>query len=115
QECEEVLKVINIKHPSYKYLADVPEDIIYEYETFLRGNLYRRALFVIQENQRVLNGINAIKGKSFSEVGKYLYESHSGLKELYEVSCPELDFMVDFSNSHTAVLGSRMMGGGFGG
>ena len=51
----------------------------------------------------------------YNDFGRLMYDSHEGLKNLYEVSCDELDFMVDFSKEHKEILGSRLMGGGFGG
>jgi len=75
---------------------------------------YNRCKFVIQENNRVKLAKTAIKNKDWNRLGNLLFESHFGLKELYEVSCEELDFLVDLARNNK-VLGSRMMGGGFGG
>ena len=49
------------------------------------------------------------------EIGNLMYQSHAGLKDLYEVSCNELDYLVDLTKAHDQIIGSRMMGGGFGG
>ena len=69
----------------------------------------------MNENKRVIESIELIQKKDFISFGKLMYESHSSLKNLYNVSCQELDFIVDFSKNYSYVLGSRMMGGGFGG
>ena len=72
-------------------------------------------LYVVQENQRVLDAKQAIIDDDIFKLGALMYETHKGLSELYEVSCEELDFLVEFSKDDETVIGSRMMGGGFGG
>lgn len=114
-ECNTALQKIRLKYPEYDFLADVPQNIVEEFKNVLNGKAYHRALFVSQENSRVLMAVKAIKGKSFKEFGNLMYESHDGLQNLYDVSCKELDFLVDYSKGKNYVLGSRMMGGGFGG
>ena len=76
---------------------------------------FKRARFVISENTRTLNGAELLKKSNYHEFGKLMYDSHNGLKNLYEVSCVELDFIVDYTKKLNYVAGSRMMGGGFGG
>ena len=71
--------------------------------------------FVIEENKRTRYSSVEISKSNIKEFGKLMYQSHKGLRKLYEVSCEELDFLVDFSKSKKEVIGSRMMGGGFGG
>jgi galactokinase len=70
---------------------------------------------VIEEKTRVLEAVEALKNNELKKVGALMYQTHEGLQHLYEVSCPELDFLVDFSRSYDEVLGARVMGGGFGG
>ena len=77
--------------------------------------VYNRALFVIQENQRTHDSAKKISNSKLKEFGELMYKSHYGLKNLYEVSCKELDFLVEFTSIHKQIIGSRMMGGGFGG
>lgn len=115
QECEDALAAINNKYPSYEYLVDVPEEIVKEFKEELPEKTFNRAIYVTQENKRTLMASNALEDDLFEVFGSLLYQSHKGLSELYEVSCDELDFMVDFSKEFDFVLGSRMMGGGFGG
>lgn len=76
---------------------------------------YRRCSYVLEENQRVLKAAEALKRNDIVELGRLLYKSHKGQSEKYEVSCPELDFLVKFSKGFKEILGSRMVGGGFGG
>ena len=59
--------------------------------------------------------MECIKAENWEVAGNLLYQSHEGLKELYQVSCPELDFLVELSTKEEEIYGSRMMGGGFGG
>lgn len=76
---------------------------------------YQKALYVLQENNRVLEAYEAISKNDIIKLGKLLFESHEGLKNQYKVSCEELDFLVDFAKNSTIAIGARMMGGGFGG
>ncbi|MBS9462900.1 galactokinase [Flagellimonas sp. 389] len=76
---------------------------------------YRRCTYILEENQRVLKAAKALKKNDILELGNLLYSSHKGQSEKYEVSCPELDFLVEFSKGTKEILGSRMVGGGFGG
>lgn len=77
--------------------------------------IYRRCYHVISENERVQAAVKALGSGDYPELGQLMYASHESLKSDYEVSCPELDFLVDQAQQSGFVLGSRMMGGGFGG
>ncbi|MGI9593715.1 MAG: galactokinase [Patiriisocius sp.] len=85
----------------------------------IKGNIsdddYQKALYVINENQRVKQFSEAIKNDDIEALGDLLYQSHEGLSTKYKVSCKELDFLVNRAKENPNVLGSRMMGGGFGG
>lgn len=76
---------------------------------------YQKALYVINENHRVKQFSEAIKNGDLKALGNLLYQSHEGLSTKYKVSCKELDFLVEKAKENPNVLGSRMMGGGFGG
>ena len=76
---------------------------------------YQKTLYVINENLRVKQFSEAIKNDDIEALGDLLYQSHKGLSTKYKVSCKELDFLVDRAKENPNVLGSRMMGGGFGG
>ena len=114
-ECEQALSIIQKNHPEYEFLADVPESIIEAYKEKLEGNVYQRALFVSRENTRTLNAAKLIQNGNIKDFGALMYQTHEGLSKNYEVSCTELDFLVDLSKNIPQVVGSRMMGGGFGG
>lgn len=76
---------------------------------------YKKAIYVINENNRVKLFSEAIKIEDLKTLGELLYQSHKGLSTRYKVSCDELDFLVDCTKENPDVLGARMMGGGFGG
>lgn len=76
---------------------------------------YQKTLYVINENIRVKQFSEAIINGDLKALGNLLYQSHEGLSTKYKVSCKELDFLVDRAKENPNILGSRMMGGGFGG
>jgi galactokinase len=76
---------------------------------------FQKALYIIEENERVKTFSKAIEEDDIETLGELLYQSHKGLSEQYKVSCSELDFLVDRARENPNVLGARMMGGGFGG
>ncbi len=114
-ECDKALATIQKKHPEYRFLTEVPSKVVKELKKELPQNLFNRALFVCEENQRTLNAVDFLKNKAFDRFGQCLYQSHYGLQHLYDVSCKELDFLVEQTTDLDYVLGARMMGGGFGG
>jgi galactokinase len=81
----------------------------------LGETIFKRCLFVVKEIQRVQDAAMALKISDFKKLGQLMTETHQGLSEDYEVSCAEIDFLVDAVQQEKSVLGARMMGGGFGG
>ena len=77
--------------------------------------LFRRARHVVTENQRVLAATEALKIADWSTLGALLFESHQSLRDDYQVSCEELDGLVELAQAQDEVFGARMTGGGFGG
>lgn len=114
-DCENALSIIQKSYPEYQYLVDVPEGVLLSFKNELSQTMFDRAEYVIQENKRSLMAADALEDELFELFGKLLFQSHQGLRNKYEVSCTELDFMVDFAKTQAGVLGARMMGGGFGG
>lgn len=113
QECERAISYYQESHPEVKSLRDVkPEwlEVNKPDET-----IYKRAKYVIEELHRVILATQALEEDDLTTLGNLLYQTHDGLQNLYEVSCQELDFLVDQTKNMEDVLGSRMMGGGFGG
>lgn len=115
KECNEGLKILQEKFPKLNSLAQITMEQLLSTKDELSPTNYNRCLYVFEENKRVVETKKAIELKDWKKVGKLLFESHHGLQYLYEVSCAELDFLVDQVRENEAVIGSRMMGGGFGG
>lgn len=114
-ECQSALASIQEKFPDVKHLSDVENSESLQKVTFNNATDKKRAQFIAEENSRVKIFIEALEEVNFQKCGQILYESHEGLSKKYEVSCPELDFLVEHLHTNNNVLGSRMMGGGFGG
>lgn len=96
-------------------LRDISPEEFARYQEVLPEVLRRRAGYVIAENQRVLQTVACLERHDLESVGELLWQTHAGLRDDYEVSCLELDTLVDLAASVPGVLGARMMGGGFGG
>ncbi len=114
-ECQSALASIQKMHPNIEHLSEVQSVNQISNIQFENLNCKNRAEYIIEENARVREFIQALKQEDFTKCGKLLYQCHQGLSKKYEVSCNELDFLVDVFKEDTSVLGSRMMGGGFGG
>lgn len=115
RECEEGVAIIQKQYPEVRSLRDVTATMIQEFKQTMDATLFKRCSFIVSENDRVLQTANALKTNDLKVFGTLLYEAHEGISKLYEVSCPESDFLVDFSKQYDAVLGARQTGGGFGG
>lgn len=115
KECEAALKALQSSHPQLKTLRDVNIDLLKKSREYLTAAQFNRVRFVLEENQRVLDAATLLKAGRLENFGELMYKSHYGLRDLYEVSCRELDFLVEFSETSSYIYGSRMMGGGFGG
>ena len=96
-------------------LRDITPEQFARYGPELPELLRRRAGYVIAENVRVLQTVKLLEARNFVEIGKLLWQSHAGLRDDYEVSCFELDTLVEIAQQVEGVLGARMLGGGFGG
>lgn len=77
--------------------------------------VYKRCKYVIDENNRLLSACEDLEAGDIYSLGQKMFQTHSGLSEEYEVSCKELDFLVNSVRYNPTVIGARMMGGGFGG
>lgn len=114
QSCERVVEVIKNDHPHVEYLRDVDMALLNQYKDKVSEEDYKRAKYVIEEIQRVLDVSDALQKDDYETVGEKMYATHKGMSELYEVSCEELDLLNDIA-AECGVTGSRVMGGGFGG
>lgn len=116
QQCDEALSILQKELPSLSYLAQLTRE---QFES-LQGKIEdetvrRRARHVVEENQRVLESVEVLKNNDLKQFGQYMNDSHDSLRDLYEVSCVELDVMVEEAQRIPGTLGSRMTGAGFGG
>lgn len=114
QQCEAAVEVIKERFPEVSSLRDVSLPKLQECSEMLSEVLLKRAAYVIGENLRVEAAVEAMEAADLIGLGRLMYRSHEGLKSQYEVSCPEIDFLVDFARENN-IAGARMMGGGFGG
>ena len=108
--CENISALLGVKA-----LRDATETDLEKIIKKVTPSNYRKALYVIQENERTLKAAKAIEDNDLERLGKLIYQSHAGLSDQYKVSCDELDFLVAQAKKNKHVLGARMMGGGFGG
>ena len=114
-ECEEAVRLLAGVIPGIRALRDVTLEQLQQHRGLLSETIYRRAYHVVTENTRVFEAAEALRTGDLELFGKLMTESHSSLRDLYEVSCAELDLMVDLANQQPGVIGARMTGGGFGG
>lgn len=115
ESCEEGVLLIGSKMPGVKSLRDLrPKDIV-SFKDMLGEETFLCCEFVTEENERVLETVTALENGDLEKVGGLINASHRGLRDKYMVSCSELDLLVDTALTVEGVLGSRMMGGGFGG
>jgi len=114
-ECESAVQYFARFRPGIRALRDVNDDDLRRYGPDLPQVLFRRARHVVTENARVLKTAEALEHGNLREVGRLMYDSHISLRDDYEVSCPELDIMVEIARQIPGVIGARMTGGGFGG
>jgi galactokinase len=115
QQCEQGVAWVKEHVPSVKALRDVTVAMLDEYVLPKDELIYQRCRYVVDENNRLLQACEDLKKGDIHSLGQKMFETHDGLSKQYEVSCTELDFLVDQVRDHKAVLGARMMGGGFGG
>ncbi len=116
KECESGVEIISHNTSCINSLRDTNEAIVNQYLCNNNDeNVYKRCLYVCQENERVSKSISVLESGAIENLGELINLSHQGLSKLYEVSCEELDFLAQNAQSLDYVLGARMMGGGFGG
>jgi galactokinase len=115
EECEAGVEQLRKQRPAIKALRDVTIDELNKCRLELSDVVYRRCQHVITENDRTLRAAEYFKKHQLSEAGKLMFESHYSLRDDYEVSCKELDALVEIASSVDGVFGARMTGGGFGG
>lgn len=115
EACEESVRILSHFFPGIKTLRDIPLEELEKVEQLLPAELFPKAKHQITEIARVHLAGKALKSGDLQSFGNLLKASHESLSKDYEVSCEELDFLAETSWKIDGVLGSRMMGGGFGG
>lgn len=114
-QCREALAYFHRQDATVASFRDVTEAMYEDHAARMDPVLSKRTRHVIRESHRVLHAVEALKSGAIHEFGQLMVESHRSLKEDYEVSCPELDAVVEIASSVNGVYGARMTGGGFGG
>jgi len=114
-ECEEGLSIIKNNFPEVKSFRDCTEEQILSIRDKMNETVFKRVHFVVKEIKRVTKACEALDNGNIELLGQLLFETHYGLSQEYAVSCEELDMLVDTAKADDNVIGSRLMGGGFGG
>ena len=114
-ECEEGVRLLKGVLPDIKALRDVTADEFARHAGLLPEPVRRRCRHVVTENERTLSAAGALRRGALEELGRLMSLSHRSLRDDYEVSCRELDVLVEIADASEGVLGARMTGGGFGG
>lgn len=115
KECENAVEWVREHVAGINSLRNVTEEMLNQYVLPRDPLIDKRSRYVVQEIQRLVEGCRDLQRGDLAALGKKMFETHDGLSKMYEVSCKELDWLVDHVRNNDAVLGARMMGGGFGG
>lgn len=115
EECNAGVRILSSKLPGITALRDVSPDQFHDLQGLLDPVVRKRCMHVVTEDDRVGRSARALRGGDLTEFGKLMYDSHLSLRRDYEVSCPELDMIVDLCAGSDGVYGARMTGAGFGG
>ena len=115
EQCEECIAIIKKNYPKINSFRECTENQVISLKDKMSANVFKRSLFAVKEIKRVTLACEALDKGDIQTLGKLMYETHEGLSVDYEVSCAELDFLVNTVKAEKAVIGSRLMGGGFGG
>lgn len=115
EECEEGLSIIKKNFPEITSFRDCTENQVLQLKDKMTPNVFDRCHYVVKEINRVVLACEALDNGNIETLGKLLFETHDGLSKEYLVSCAELDFLVHLAKEEADVIGSRLMGGGFGG
>jgi galactokinase len=115
EQCEEGIAIVKNNFPEITSFRDCTEQHILGLQNVMSADVFKRSLFVVKEINRVILACEALDNGDIETLGKLMFETHEGLSTDYEVSCAELDMIVNTLKNEKAVIGSRLMGGGFGG
>lgn len=115
QQCEEGVSILKKHYPDIKSLRDVELGVLELHRQELPAIVYDRCWYVVSEKERLMKGCAALAKGDLTTFGQMMNATHQGLSKQYSVSCTELDFLAERAGFIDGVMGSRMMGGGFGG
>jgi galactokinase len=115
EECEEAVRLLAKWYPDIRALRDLSSRQLMQHSDEIPPGLFKRCRHVVEENERVRGGARCLRAGDLNGFGALMRESHVSLRDLYEVSCRELDLMVEFAEGLPGYYGGRMTGGGFGG
>lgn len=113
--CERVVEIAKKTNSAVESLRDLSKQDLIALKPLLNPKDFQRANYVLDENQRVLLTRQALQEERLATVGQYLYQSQQGMQYEYEITIPEIDLLVDLTKPLPEVIGSRLVGGGFGG
>lgn len=114
-QCEAGVSMLARHRPDINSLRDVTVAEVEQFKDELGEVVFKRCRHITSENDRVRAAANALQQRELKSFGKLMYQSHESLRDDFEVSCRELDVMVDLARAIDGVFGARMTGGGFGG
>jgi len=115
EECEEGVRILAQWYPGIRALRDVTIAQLEQHASDIPPIILKRCRHVVEENERVRSGARCLLAEDLARFGELMRESHRSLRDLYEVSCRELDLMVELAEELPGFYGGRMTGGGFGG
>lgn len=115
KECEKGLEILKkgLHIGSFRDIKN-PDELL-SFQSEMGDKIYNRCLYVVEEILRTKKAAKLLKENDLTGFGKQMFQTHEGLRDLYEVSCKELDFLVNRAKENKDVIGARLMGGGFGG
>src|SRR5438034_8418173 len=114
-ECEEGVRILRKAFPEIRALRDVTLSQLEDHRGNLSPKVFARCRHVVTENARVKSAVEAFCRGDSKALGPLMRDSHHSLRDDYEVSCKELDLMVEIAEAQPGLIGARMTGGGFGG
>jgi galactokinase len=115
QQCHEGLQILKDAEGITSFRDIKTPDTLLSYKDKMGKDVYNRCLYVVEEILRTQKAAEYLQQERLIEFGKLMFETHEGLSKFYQVSCDELDFLVNEARKNNDIIGSRMMGGGFGG
>ncbi len=115
QQCEKGIKIMQEKSGINSFRDVENPGVLLQFKEEMGEIVYQRCLYVVEEILRTKQAAVLLKNDDINGFGQLMFQTHHGLQHLYNVSCPELDFLVDYVSKREEVIGARLMGGGFGG